>query len=353
MDVGPITRHTDLRPLAGLLVLAIALLVAACADVEPIDADGADDAGAVADAATDESESQAEPVEAVRVRLAVPSDNANFFVYFFGARAGTFAAHGVDLEVERLDAGVQVQGVVSGDLDFMGAGGSAMRAAANEGAPVRVIMFTTTGSISFINAAQEINSVEELRGRQIGSQVPGSTVDLQLRMVLEQHGIDPERDVNIVPFNSPSNIVAAMRAGQIDAGLLTAPFNFRVEALGYPMLVDLDEYVDQAQAAIATSVSMIENDRELVKSFLRGYFATRDYLLSDDSHEEAVAYLESEWELESEVAEGVYQLVRDLLSADGQASDAAMRANIGDDATDEDVARAIDFEPLEEVLAER
>lgn len=100
-----------------------------------------------------------------------------------------------------------------------------------------------------------IKTVADLKGKTIGINVLGSGLYGQFAMVLQAHGIDPKKDIRLVETGFPGS-EAAIRAGQIDAGLMNQPFAARAEEKGgLRKLFSISE-------ALPTSVQIVEACRK-------------------------------------------------------------------------------------------
>jgi len=55
-----------------------------------------------------------------------------------------------------------------------------------------------------------------MKGLRIGITTPGATSDLTLRYLLASNGLQPDRDVQIVPMGGVSTSIAGLQAGQVD-----------------------------------------------------------------------------------------------------------------------------------------
>lgn len=62
-----------------------------------------------------------------------------------------------------------------------------------------------------------------LRGKRVGVDAPGGRVDLLLRLILLQNGINPNREVTIIPTGEVPGHLAAMQAGRVDAQVTWEP----------------------------------------------------------------------------------------------------------------------------------
>ncbi|MCK9513491.1 MAG: ABC transporter substrate-binding protein [Pigmentiphaga sp.] len=76
-----------------------------------------------------------------------------------------------------------------------------------------------------------IRSPVDLKGKTVAVNTIGSQLDVFTRMWLQQHGLDPNRDVNIaeVPFPLAET---ALRQGRVHSIILVQPFASRAEAAG-------------------------------------------------------------------------------------------------------------------------
>jgi ABC-type nitrate/sulfonate/bicarbonate transport system substrate-binding protein len=63
----------------------------------------------------------------------------------------------------------------------------------------------------------------DLKGKTIGVTVRGGAVDLNMRYLLQQAGIDPEKDVEIVPAGGAAQLLAAMQSDRVDAVMSIQP----------------------------------------------------------------------------------------------------------------------------------
>jgi NitT/TauT family transport system substrate-binding protein len=67
--------------------------------------------------------------------------------------------------------------------------------------------------------------LNDLKGRKIGISTPGASTDIGLRFLLLQAGLDPQKDVTIVPVGDPAGEVASLKNHAVDAiiGIEPAP----------------------------------------------------------------------------------------------------------------------------------
>lgn len=115
--------------------------------------------------------------------------------------------------------------------------------------------------------------ITALRGLSIALPQPGSTTDVAVRQAMKLYGLDPDQDVTIRPITEPAALVTAMREGQVDGFAFSAPTSVQPVAEGYASVwVSLSDIPEMAQLPwidVVTSKTFLENNREVVKRFLR------------------------------------------------------------------------------------
>jgi NitT/TauT family transport system substrate-binding protein len=175
-----------------------------------------------------------EPAEMTTVKIGlVPTVNTAMAHLAVEEKLGE--EHGVDL-VSTTIAGAgstnQVAALLSGDLDVAIGGTNTVIDAIAEGADVKVI-----GGVSPLNFSVVLNKevadgldvdaddspedkIAALEGLKIAVSPPGSTGNSVLRTVLQDGGLDPERDVEFVPITDVGAIPAGINAGQFDASFV-------------------------------------------------------------------------------------------------------------------------------------
>jgi len=76
-----------------------------------------------------------------------------------------------------------------------------------------------------------------LKGVKIGITSPGSPSDTYLRFYLRSVGLNPDRDVEIVPIGGASSLLAALEKGQIGAYNLSPPTPYIAEQKGFGTVI--------------------------------------------------------------------------------------------------------------------
>ena len=129
-----------------------------------------------------------------------------------------------------------------------------------------------------------IKSAADLKGKVIGTNAYGSGVYFQMVLWLQQHGIDPEKDVKIVETGFPAS-ADAIRSGRVDAGPLVQPFALLAEEKGdIRKLFALSEVQSPTvQIFEGCSKAYADNNPEVIKDYVRDLQKAMGKLLEDRS----------------------------------------------------------------------
>src|SRR4029434_4250365 len=111
---------------------------------------------------------------------------------------------------------LSIAALLSGDVDYSGAGGSGMRAAI-KGAPVKGIMFQADKVTFYLVADPSIRNAADLKGKRIAIGSPGDTQDRVITMFAERGGVS-SRDIIRISMGADTNTrVIAVKTGAAQA----------------------------------------------------------------------------------------------------------------------------------------
>ena len=138
------------------------------------------------------------------------------------------------------------------------------------------------------NGGEAVQSMADLKGKTLVAAGKGSTPEFGLRYLLEQSGLDPDKDVTVDWKSEHAECVAALAAGTADLALLPQPFVTVAQGkLGNGLRVALDltaewDALDNGSAMI-TGVAVarrdfVEQNPELVDMFLKEYAVSVDWV---------------------------------------------------------------------------
>ena len=95
--------------------------------------------------------------------------------------------------------------------------------------------------VDHIVSLLNVTAVEQLKGKTAGVNRLGSTSDLGLRLALRKLGVDPEKDVKIIPTGGTAERFAALSKGITQFTIIPEPFLTQAEKLGFRNLYNISD----------------------------------------------------------------------------------------------------------------
>ena len=220
---------------------------------------------------------------------------------------GYFKKNNLNVDGQLIAGGANTTAaLVASGIQVAHAGGSEALSAAANGADL-VIVATLAGYYPYLfEAIPEIQGPQDVVGKKLGVSNLGGSADIATRTWLRQNGIDPEKDVTIVPTGSAQNRAAALQSGAIQAGMAAPPDSLGVEAVGLRPIADLAaEHVPSANTAVVMQRSFVNANHDVVQRYVDALVQAsvalkkdkpgtiailKKYFQSDDDHAMEVAY---------------------------------------------------------------
>jgi NitT/TauT family transport system substrate-binding protein len=208
-----------------------------------------------------------------KLRVAYAAVTAAFSLPWIAKEAGIFQRHGLDVELVYIAAGSRaVQTLVGGSIDVAAIGGPAGVDAKLAGADTLYIAIPVNRVIVFTVAEPHIQRVEELRGKSIGVTRVGTVTDFFTRIYLRQNGLVPDRDVFIRQMGGLPEIVAGLKAGQIQGGTFGFPAVLHARAAGFRVLVDYNtQGFRYPLSSVIVTEKLLRTREPAIRAFLESH----------------------------------------------------------------------------------
>ncbi len=183
--------------------------------------------------------------------------------------ARIFDTYGLDVDVQLIASTTGMAALLSGQTQIAQIGGSEALSAAAEGGDVTVIGMLTPVYPYRFYTAPAINTVSDLRGKKVGVAGVGGSAEIATRVALRRLGIEPDRDVAMVPTGSVQNLTAAMLAGRVQAAVSHPPESLELEAKGFQPQLDLAQLkLPSSSHSISTRRSYAAAQRGVVQKYI-------------------------------------------------------------------------------------
>ena len=172
------------------------------------------------------------------LRVAYLSTSATMASLWMAKEIGGFAKEGLDVEVISMSSSNAIPALIANELDAVQVSAAPVITASLRGLDVVFVAGLLNTMIWDFYVRPEIKSIEQLKGKIVGTDRPATPVRYGTMVALKKLGLTP-KDVQLFPLGSSPQIVAAFYAGQIAGGVGSPPASFQMERAGFRSVVSL------------------------------------------------------------------------------------------------------------------
>lgn len=229
---------------------------------------------------------------AERIRTSIPGLNLNYLSVLTAGAKGFFKDEGLENETIVIGGPAGIAALVSGDVDFSGAGGSGLRAAV-KGAPLKAILYQTEKPTWYLVVHPSITQVSDLKGKKIGVSLIGDSEDRFTTLFVERRGLSAKDVTKISLGTSPGDRILAIKSGGVSAVVLDPAATVMAEREGLRSLAYLgDMFPLPFQGYVTTHQKIAENPAQ-IKRWIRAMIRSLIFLRErpEEAAEIAVKHL--------------------------------------------------------------
>jgi ABC-type nitrate/sulfonate/bicarbonate transport system substrate-binding protein len=169
------------------------------------------------------------------LRIAFLFTSGTMASLWMAKESGAFAKGGLDVEMISMGSTLALPALLANEVDVIQVSAAPVITAALRGFDVVFIAGMLNTMIWDLYAKAEIKNAEQLRGKIVGTDRPGSPVAYGTLVALRKLGLS-SRDVQLRPFGGSVQVASALQSGQIAAGAVGPPISFHVERSGFHSL---------------------------------------------------------------------------------------------------------------------
>jgi len=213
------------------------------------------------------------PSTLASMRFLYPTLSGTFAATWIAKEAGYFAAEGLEVELIRVGGSTRiVAAMLGGSAPIIHAGATASMAASAAGSDSVIIGCMSNVSPFHLMARPEIKQPSDLRGKKAGVSAFGATSDFLVRLALRKFGLEPGKDVAILPTGGEAEAFAALQAGSVQIAALAYPSYIQAQRMGMKELVNFSEVGFEAvNAALVSTKTYLTQNRDQATRFMRAY----------------------------------------------------------------------------------
>jgi hypothetical protein len=159
--------------------------------------------------------------QAKKIKLCAPGLGSGIMHAYVAKERGYFAQEGLDLDVLVTRGQICTMAMLNGQMEL----------SSNPNVFDAMVAGRFKGKVIYVSArtlghrfivAPEIKSFDGLKQKNIAVSTFGGLTDMLTREILEQHGINPAKDVVLLQIGTPDVRYASLKAGTVRAALLAS-----------------------------------------------------------------------------------------------------------------------------------
>ena len=263
---------------------------------------------------------------AQKVRVALPDISMSLIAFIVAKEVRFYQEEGLEVELIKVSAPVANLALIAGNVEFGAAGASAIPSVLR-GAPLQFLFHTYQRPLYWLYSLPNLHDLKALKGKRVGVSGLGSGPDLLLREVLAKHGVDAGREVAIMALGAGTARFAALKAGSVEAAVLSPPANFMAEEAGFRELLSfVKEDIVELQSAVVVREGTPQSNPALVEKFLRA--TLKGFFYSRDNRSGAIAILARRQGIKEDLATKTYDASRPAMTPDGTVSEELQRKTL-------------------------
>ncbi|HLG72648.1 MAG TPA: ABC transporter substrate-binding protein [Chloroflexota bacterium] len=220
---------------------------------------------------------------------------------------GIFARNGLNVEVRLVsNSSAAMASLLSNEVQVFQAGGSDILAAVAGGADLVAVATMAPVYPYKLMVPADIKTPADLKGKKVAIAGVGDVNYIAMRLSLQKVGLDPDKDVTMVPVGGTPQRAAALVGGAVQGELDSVPNTVALEEKGFHSLFDVyslglvsanqvlglkRDYVNSHRDAVQRYVdSMIEGFTKVKEDEPASIALLKEHYKSDDTHAMQLAY---------------------------------------------------------------
>ena len=257
-----------------------------------------------------------------KVRLSISAIDVSFLTAGLALKRGIFRDEGLDVELIRMNANVSITALSTTDVDYTMVFASVVRGALR-GMPMRVVASYMDSSTHLLIARPEFKTIRDLKGKTLAVSTFGATSEVAAKMMIKHGGVDPDKEMKIIPLGVERARYAALKEGIVDVAVLSPPTDTDAIRSGYRVLSRFHEIYKMPFTGVGTHLKKLKEKpdevRRMVKALLRANLFIR-------ANREGTIQTMMDWvKVDRESAAATYDSTWKIFSEDGSMSESGLK----------------------------
>ena len=199
---------------------------------------------------------------------------------------------------------VAVSALIAGEIDFIYGGADPIIGGILAGADLTLAGFISNTTPISLWVGAGFNKVEDLKGKTVAVTRLASSTAYMAKVCFGQSRLEAMKDIPLIQSGGYPESLAALQAGRVQGAMLSPPFTYRAEALGfkriwngsgveYPSFVlatrrtfirDSADRAQRAFNAVAEGVHIFRTDKERAMRVMAKYTKVKDRTILENTY---------------------------------------------------------------------
>jgi ABC-type nitrate/sulfonate/bicarbonate transport system substrate-binding protein len=200
-------------------------------------------------------------------------DMHELLLHFLALRLGFYRERGLNVILKDLTFTPDEQ---LDSLSFTTACGATLLAR-RKGVRRRVVLVATDFPLFWMHAHNSTSKVEELKATRIGGYPPMSPPWHFQQIILRNHGLDPDRDVQLEAMRDDHVRMGLLRSGDVQAAVVSSVVPpSRVRSMGFRTLLFFGDEIRIPTAGLTAHEELLQNQPDLVQKMVAAFCQSLD-----------------------------------------------------------------------------
>lgn len=203
----------------------------------------------------------------VSVNVSISALNFSMAPYVIAKEKNYFRQEGIEPRFILMHSAVSSKALVSKDVDFDALGSPTINAAL-VGMPIRSVFASSSRTDMYLIGSKEIQSLEDLKGKKVGTGGIGGIADVGTKRFLKAKGINP-KEVTFIVLGGSGVRMAAVMSGAVAATPLSPPYDYRARKAGLTVLGYFGDTFPSYMSGVGVHSDTLVAKQKLVKGFVK------------------------------------------------------------------------------------
>ena len=165
------------------------------------------------------------------MKFAYATPGSNDLPSWIAYEEGFWKKQNLNVEMSYVEGStVAIPALTSGELGIVDAAPATSVQAQLKGADtVALSMHVPYSNVHLMAINGSIKTLQDTKGKAIGSTKAGSADDVVIRAILKREGLTPDKDVNLTYLGTQPAELAALQQGVVQVTMSPAPYNFAAD----------------------------------------------------------------------------------------------------------------------------